>query len=475
MLELSERGPDRAEILVLLAELESVERAVLLLEEALRETAATPPLRALVLTRLALAMRFRAGFVRACEPARAALELADGLDDDALRVRALGALYWLELASGDEAAPAHAAQAHEIATRLGDAALLREASEGVATVLFAEGEIGRARALLEREYDRWRDRDEPWAAALLDSLSSVELAAGRWELAGNYADQAYELRVQYGLERPPFHLSVALAALYRGRLEVARQHAERGLGLAEQQLGLRPPALLSIVGLAAFWGGDAQEAVGWLLEAERAAILLEWGEPGLREWTDDLVEVLLALGRADEAEPVLDRWEADARRLRRARVLARVTRCRGLVAAAAGDLGAAAELLERALVEHADTPDSFGSARTLLTLGLVRRRARQKAAARTAIQDALTGFEELGAASWVDTARRELARISGRRREEGLTAAERRVATLVAEGRTNREVAAALFLGERTVASHLTRVYAKLGVRSRSELARRLR
>ena len=66
------------------------------------------------------------------------------------------------------------------------------------------------------------------------------------------------------------------------------------------------------------------------------------------------------------------------------------------------------------------------------------------------------------------------AAIGGRTREEGLTAAERRVAALVAEGRTNREVAAALFLGERTVASHLTHIYAKLGVRSRTELARKV-
>jgi DNA-binding CsgD family transcriptional regulator len=74
----------------------------------------------------------------------------------------------------------------------------------------------------------------------------------------------------------------------------------------------------------------------------------------------------------------------------------------------------------------------------------------------------------------VAKARGELGRIAGRRRQEGLTAAERRVAALVAEGRTNREVAAALFLGERTVASHLTHIYAKLGVRSRTELARRM-
>ena len=83
-------------------------------------------------------------------------------------------------------------------------------------------------------------------------------------------------------------------------------------------------------------------------------------------------------------------------------------------------------------------------------------------------------FEALGAAGWAEKARAELGRIGGRTRAEGLTAAEQRVAALVAEGRTNREVAAALFLAERTVASHLSHVYAKLGVRSRTELARKL-
>ena len=86
----------------------------------------------------------------------------------------------------------------------------------------------------------------------------------------------------------------------------------------------------------------------------------------------------------------------------------------------------------------------------------------------------MLGFEQLGAATWLEKARAERGTIGGREREEGLTAAERRVAVLVAEGRTNREVAEALFLGERTVASHLTHIYAKLGVRSRTELARKV-
>jgi DNA-binding CsgD family transcriptional regulator len=132
------------------------------------------------------------------------------------------------------------------------------------------------------------------------------------------------------------------------------------------------------------------------------------------------------------------------------------------------------ELHLRPAVEHEPVGDAFGRARTLLALGVVRRRARQKAAARAAIEEARALFDRLGAATWTDAAARELGRIGGRTREHGLTAAERRVALLVAEGRTNREVAAALFLEERTVASHLTHIYAKLGVRSRVELARKV-
>jgi len=151
-----------------------------------------------------------------------------------------------------------------------------------------------------------------------------------------------------------------------------------------------------------------------------------------------------------------------------------VTRCRGLVAAARGDLQNALALLKRGIAQHEAVGDPFGRARGLLALGLVRRRDRQKRPAREAIAAALDGFETVGATLWADRARGELGRVGGRTREVGLSAAERRVAVLVAEGRTNQEVAAALFLGQRTVASHLTHIYAKLGVRSRTELARRL-
>ena len=183
---------------------------------------------------------------------------------------------------------------------------------------------------------------------------------------------------------------------------------------------------------------------------------------------------MIAVGELDEAEQRLAPWEKRARTLDRVWAIAILARCRALLHAARGNLESSFAAFDEALAHHARSDYPFEHSRTLLALGVVRRRARKKRATREAIEAALAGFEELGAASWADKARAELGHIGGRTHTEGLTPAERRVADLVVEGRTNREVAAALFLGERTVASHLTHIYAKLGVHSRTELARRL-
>jgi DNA-binding CsgD family transcriptional regulator len=470
----TETGSWRAEALVLLAEVEVDDSAVPLLEEALREAASQPALESAIRIRLAWATRFRKGFPAALEDARAALDLVDRLDDDVLRYQALVTLTQLANMVGDPEAPGFATRAVAAATASGDAGLLRDANILVAEMLIHSGDLDAARSLLEREHREWHERDELFSTQALWSLSSIELEAGRWELAADYADRARDTRVQYGLEKTQDFIPVVWAAALRGQLAFAREESERALELCKKQLGLHPPFLLAVPGLVALWSGDAAGAAEWLARADRQAGALGWGEPGMRLWTADHAEALLELGRIEEAERVLDVWEADATRLGRDRVLAQVKRCRGLVAAAQGSVEQAALLLEEAVDEHERVGDPFGRARALLALGVVRRRARQKRAAREAIEAALGGFEELGAPTWVEKARAELGSIGGRRREEGLTAAELRVATLVAEGRTNAEVAAALFLGERTVAGHLTHIYAKLGVRSRTELARHL-
>jgi hypothetical protein len=137
----------------------------------LSEAAAPPALKSLIHIRLAQARRFRAGFAAALEDARAALELADRLGDDALRFDALSLLTVLGFRVGDGEAPAHAARAHELATAVGDPDLLKEASRRLALVALDSGAVDAARVLLEREYHEWCERDEPFSTEVLWQLS----------------------------------------------------------------------------------------------------------------------------------------------------------------------------------------------------------------------------------------------------------------------------------------------------------------
>ena len=155
--------------------------------------------------------------------------------------------------------------------------------------------------------------------------------------------------------------------------------------------------------------------------------------------------------------------------------LAACARCRGFLFAAAGKIEDALAAYRRALALYGEVEIPLDRGRTLLALGALLRRAKRRREARETLDEALGVFEQAGAALWAERARAELGRISGRAPSLGaLTPAEERVAALVAAGKTNREVAAALFLSERTVEGHLSRVFGKLGVRHRTELSRAL-
>jgi DNA-binding CsgD family transcriptional regulator len=460
----------RADAFVLLAEL-SVDKAAVdeLLHEALNE-ASTPSVQAAIHCRLAWATRFEGGY----DHAAAALDLAEQLDDAELLARASAVQAMLVWFAGKlETQSDLAALTQYLPSSLGGERLVQEATLAMVNTLAPASTRGQARDLLEREYADWLERDEPRSSRALWGLAWVEFWAGRWELAAEQAARAQEIASQYGDEVPQDHLPIAVVAVHRGQLELAREHSDRGLALAYEQYGFHPPQHLGVLGLVALWSGDRAAALDRFGEADHRAATLGWGEPSVRWWTPDHVELLLEHGRIGDAVALLDGWAEDATRTARAWSLASVTRCRGLVAAASGDVQAAPELLGQAIAEHVQVGDPFGAARARLALGMVRRRARQKSSARAATAAALEGFESLGATCWAERARAELGQIGGRTRQEGLTPAERRVASLVADGRTNREIAAALFLSERTVASHLTHIYAKLGLRSRTELASR--
>jgi DNA-binding NarL/FixJ family response regulator len=130
---------------------------------------------------------------------------------------------------------------------------------------------------------------------------------------------------------------------------------------------------------------------------------------------------------------------------------------------------------ERSLEIQSRLPEPFETGRTLLALGSLLRRSQKKSRARLVLEEARATFEQLEAAVWEARANAELARIGGRAaRSDGLTPTEDRIAQLVAAGKSNHQIASALVISTRTVEWNLTKVYRKLGVTSRTELAVKL-
>jgi DNA-binding CsgD family transcriptional regulator len=183
------------------------------------------------------------------------------------------------------------------------------------------------------------------------------------------------------------------------------------------------------------------------------------------------IEALIATGEFDQARALTARFELEARRLNGPWMSMIGARSRGLLALAEGDIIGASDALAAATSYEPSDGWPFERARTLLVLGRLRRRERQKGDARRCFEAALTLFESLPAPLWAQLARAELARLGLRRSNtREMTESERRVAELAGTGLTNREVAAKLFMSPKTVEAHLARAYRKLGIRSRAEL-----
>jgi DNA-binding CsgD family transcriptional regulator len=226
--------------------------------------------------------------------------------------------------------------------------------------------------------------------------------------------------------------------------------------------------------LLALAKGAAGEALLHLEPATRLGLERGVAEPGLMPWWPDLIEAYARAGRRPEAEGALAELESRAKRPGPSWVSAAAARSRGLLAHD-GDF-------ERDFTEAVKGYEAaqlpFERARTELYLGERLRRVGRRSDARPPLRAAFTGFSRFGAGSWAERAARELdatGETVGPRDvsvADRLTAQELQVAQIVAEGATNREVAAALFLSAKTVEFHLRNVYRKLGLRSRSELAR---
>jgi DNA-binding CsgD family transcriptional regulator len=483
LLEDASPGRARGEALALLGYLESwtgvrtgIRTAVEHFRKALRESDLPAELELELHAYLALLTASTEGLTVGEEHAREAVRLGERLGDDALAARTLATLAIVRFNQGEPESFALARRAVELARRSGDAIAIDEAASASSHCLLWSGRIDEARLVLDENLRSLAQRDEPGTAEILSHLALVEVRAGHLALAREHAERSLEMTSQYAgqdCDDPWCNLPLAHVAAYQGDEKLARELAERASADAETR-GLPGRAHLALLGTLDHWAGDpvrALERYETFDKERRAAGFCD----AISIHLADHVESLLEVGRAAEALDLLERWESESRSLGHRRAIAEAIRCRGLVAANAGDVVAAVELLEEAILLHEEVGDPFGRSRALLLLGVTLRRARKKGSAREAIEGALAGFDAIGAAAWVEKARAELGSIGGRTRENGLTPAERRVAILVAGGRTNREVAAALFLGERTVETHLSHVYAKLGIRSRTELARTLR
>jgi DNA-binding CsgD family transcriptional regulator len=469
----------RSQALMFRAEAEHEDRTLLraFLREAI-EIAPDPRVRCQAWIRYAQHGGWVSGDARtAAESAREALRVAVELGDRPLIAASTAALAYYEAGRGrrevefDEAELVGA----ELLPRMAPWQITPAISVG--TRLLWAGELDRARDVLHREYEELVRQGSmlKLPLVLMPALVDLEWRAGRWAAAEAHAEEARAI-LEDALPGAAHVVDYArlLVAGSLGRVDEARRLAAEALRFSElRDDHLNPPRVRWALGHVELARGDAAAAWQALEGMPEALEAFGIAEPGWQPVLPDVVEALVTLGRLDEADAVLRQLEEQAVALRHRWAAPAALRCRALLLLAGERADEAAEVAERAAARFEERGFPLDRARALLAAGAARRRAGQRRRAADTLARAIEILTALGAPLWLERAEDELRRASPRpRRDRELTTAERRVAALVAEGQTNREVAAQLFTTIATVEAHLTRIYRKLGVRSRTQLAR---
>jgi len=471
-------GPLRARVVLRLARLEEGGplRGLELCRRVIHEAGEEDHVLSAEANQLAAEMSMLAGDVPgALEHARIASALAEKGDDASILVECLGTFCHFETYTGT-ITPGMLEHAVEVERRQPRPSNNYSPREIMGLRLMYADRLDEARELLEASCAASAELgDELDRASLLIHLTQLECRAGRLAQAERHAREAEVAIEQAGAPRPAGRFATALAAAHVGRVEEARSAAQDGAAVAAAG-GSRVFHALNewVLGFLDLSIGDAVAADRHLRSLPRELDAMGYRNPGVRPVYADAIEARIAAGDHD-VEPDIDELEWRGVALDNAWARAVAARCRGLLLAARGELDGAIVELRRALGEHERSPQPLERGRTLLAIGTTERRARRRASAREALTEALELFDNLGAALWAERASSELARIPGRARSssDDLTETEARVAGLVADGLSNKEVAARLFVTVRTVEWNLSSIYAKLGVRSRSELAAR--
>lgn len=356
---------------------------------------------------------------------------------------------------------------------------LRDDTRYLILTLFSAGWLGLTPDLvrfIEGRLAHARDRGALGVLVTALAMSSYGRAesgdhAGAFADAGEAVDLAGELG--YVADAAPALEMLAWQHAARGNHDEARAQLERAAQLVEQAGTTNVAAHLALArAFCALCRDDLAEVVR-LLEVR---LVVDGGQGAMGEVLGVaplLVEAYEAIGRHSDATSLAARFSTAPDLDSRTKAL--VERC---VALTADDDASASAAFERALVSHAEAFDAFEHARTELLFGARLRRTGERVAARSHLRAARDAFLTMDLTLWAQRCAAELAatgetvRHPGRGPIEPLTSQEARVAQLVGRGLTNREVAAALFLSPKTVERHLSSVYRKRGVRSRTELAR---
>ena len=315
-----------------------------------------------------------------------------------------------------------------------------------------------------------------WA---LTWLARTQMALGDWSEALRSVDQAEVLLAATGLDllRPLVHWTGAQIRALNGEREAAERHLRLGGAAEHDYVVMTLPALLARAQVAEA-SGDPHAVLRHLAPLVARTDRGGLDEPGFWPWHDTYATALVLTDRLAEADQFLTPLEATAARRGHRSTTARLGAVRGRVLAARGEHAAAEQAFTRARAQLAALPLPYEKARVDFVHGLTLRRAGRRRDAAELLASARQSFAALDAQVYVELCDRELktSRPAPRGSEDGidsLTAQEQAVSALVARGMTNKEVAASMMLSTKTVQFHLTRVYSKLGVRSRSELAAR--
>ena len=319
--------------------------------------------------------------------------------------------------------------------------------------------------------------DESSDADLFAHLAELELYAGQWSRADDAAARSMEAAEQTGQAMPdPSHRVRALVDTYLGRLDDAIPAAVAGIAACRGTDPELEAMYLDVLGTAQLAAGDDGAAAACFDRMRQLIDTLGVREPLRHRTEPDHIEALIGMGAPDRAMELLRQLEDRNEHLPRPWIEVALPRLRALTRAAEGDVaGAAAELAADLDRERVRPGQEFAVARGLLVLGGLERQLGHRRIAGDRLDQAVALFDALPAPIWAARARQQIDRLGRNRRAgEGLTPGESRVVELSARGLTNRAVADQLVLSTKTVEAHLARAYAKLGVRSRAELGRRV-